>query len=352
MHFGGHACITATRGSREARFKDEYEASKKKVRELIDCSLSSKTGSWVPPHKSWLTDTVMGSRYLLSKATGHSPLAIDPELNAALASYGEAVGHDVVTDGGKSREVASTPNILFVGEDSAAITSMLDEARPTNELTSKRKTIKGSVFNVYESTGFPGGVGTEQVVEDLHFRARDGINLLVLVGQASNQAAAVGWNYSILSHLFNKRIPIAILITGVESGKGKEWWESNKVDIDSSTVPINGHACIPVTGREMSTSPYSEESKNEVESLICEVHSKTLRKSEHNPGAISVIRSQWIPWIWMPQVLSPNLKKALELCHAASEMNSAEMANKIEWKHYRKKSWNSAVTRYHRFGMN
>ena len=356
MHFGGHACITATRGSREVRFEDEYEASKKKVQELIDRSLSSKMRPWVPPQKTWLADTVMASKYLLSRATGHSALAIDPELNAALASYGEVVGQDVLKDGGKAREVESTPNILFVGEGCAApnsITIMLDDdACPTNGLTPRRKTIKGSVFNVYESTGFPvpDGVRPAKVVDDLYFHARDGINLLVLVGQASDKAAAIGWNYRILSHLFSRHVPIAILITGVDSGKGKEWWESNKIVFDNNAVPINGHACISVTtGWEGSTSSCSGESKNEVESLICEVHSKTLRRNEHSPGAISMIRSR-LP-AWTPQVLSPGLKKALELCDAASEKDSAVIANKIEWRHYRKQTWDSVFAIYRRLRL-
>jgi hypothetical protein len=341
MNFKEIACITATKGlwKGEALFEEAYVQSKMKVEKLIYHSLSAPWALQVP----WSAASVPRYEEFSAMVFGASS-----QLDAALSSYGEVVGHDVVVESRKierlSRRIAaeSTPNILFVGGacggTNSVITMLGGQANSAYRMGRSILStimIRGTAFNLYENAGFCKGTA-EQAVKSLYRVTREhneGFNLFVLVVHAEDivaQPEAVVKNYSILSQNFlHELVPRVIVVTGLDEGQNSdEWWHANRAVFDQHRMSFHGHACIAYT-KERSESADGKSQWQEVEKLIYDEHSRVSRKKEHNPGIAAIL---WydigMPFLKAP-VLSPGLKDALAVCGGRSE-DAVEESNKIE----------------------
>lgn len=355
MLFHGHACITATRGiSNETA--QAYEQSKLKVEELIGPLIFNVL--WKVPQRSWFASIAQSNVW--AKVLGPKYRFLAPELDAALASYGAILGRDAVAVrhiGRRSRTAEPIPSIVVFGRsqtENISVINMLpdnsqpiaiDSVRPMSNTTEYKKTIRGSTFNIYESTSEK---LTRDVIEQLfHFISQltSDVNLLVLVVQASDlgDLTLAAQNYKVLhGTFFNKRVPIIIIVTGLESGQDMDgWWVVNKVAFDQHEMYFQGCACITTTD-EMSE---QEEMKEKMEQLIWDSYSRVPWRMQHMSSLSAIVWSYgfgaWLPG-YNPLILAPELRNALASYGGLSDREAVAISNKIERTYLTDQVWQAA----------
>ena len=120
-------------------------------------------------------------------------------------------------------------------------------------------------------------------------------------------------NYKMLFEtLLNEQVPIVIVVTGLESQQNTdEWWPANRVAFDEHGMHFHGNTCITATPEDKSE---WNESKEKLEELIYTSYRRVPWKMPHNSGFIAILRSYlspWLPTIFKPKVLAPNLYNSL-----------------------------------------
>jgi GTP-binding protein EngB required for normal cell division len=155
-----------------------------------------------------------------------------------------------------------------------------------------QRTIGEKTFNVFDTAGFnqgaAGTVSPPEAIKMLHNLCLrdDGISLLVFVMRAPAIPSTAHQIYKIFYEIVcDKKIPIVIVITGLEmDGDMDEWFANNEEAFREQGMTFKGNACItamniPVGGR---TNAY-EESKKKVERLILDHVTKEPLKI-HGPS--------------------------------------------------------------------
>jgi GTP-binding protein EngB required for normal cell division len=263
----------------------------------------------------------------------------------------------------------SYPNVIVFGETGVGKSSILNmleggsEATVSDQATgvtfsnrSYEKTIKGTTFRVLDTVGLnEGAMGTVaagEAIKGLYTliqQLEDGVNLLVYVMRAPRIPYALQQNYEVFFEILcNRRVPIVIVITGLEEREDmEEWWDDNKDTFERRKMLFNGHACITATkGKKLADGAYSygmeyEESRKKVEGLIYQL--------AHNSEPWKMPRPTWFATAAIrmrnllakaigvkPKALSRELYDALRLYGGLSDEEAVREAYKTQ-----KKSWKS-----------
>jgi GTP-binding protein EngB required for normal cell division len=123
-----------------------------------------------------------------------------------------------------------------------------------------------------------------------------GIDLLVFCVRAGRFTSAIQSNYRLFYEwLCEKKVPIVLVLTGLEREKNMEdWWTKYKFTFDKYGIFVDGHACITAaSGLEGKHQLLYEESRRLIHDLV--------RKHVHGGGAYTggeawyrrVIQKMW-----------------------------------------------------------
>jgi len=113
----------------------------------------------------------------------------------------------------------------------------------------------GWVFGVFDTVGLEeyelGVDGYLDSIKDAYsliakLRNEGGIHLLMFCVRAGRPTAAIRENYQLFyEKLCKKKVPIVLVITGLEEERDMDhWWTSAKSIFDRYGVVVDGHACI------------------------------------------------------------------------------------------------------------
>jgi hypothetical protein len=169
----------------------------------------------------------------------------------------------------------------------------------------------------------------------------NGVNLLVYVMRAPRITEAARQNYELFHNVFcQKKVPIVIVITGLENEDNMdEWWEKNEHVFDDYKMKFNGHACITackgkvVRGIPRYKEEY-EESKKKVERLIydaCRAEPWRMKDRSWFVTTVATMYNRFVTMLGMDPVFSSH-----QLCHALERFagldkhHAVEMAVQIE----------------------
>ena len=247
------------------------------------------------------------------------------------------------------------PNVIIFGESGvgkSSIINMLDgdeQAVVSNKATgvtfstaSYKKTILGAPFRIFDTVGLnegsSGTVKPADAVERLYrliSHLGDGVNLLVYVMRSRIRQNSE-LNYRLFFELFcNKKVPIVILITGLETMDNMdEWWLQNEHSFDKYQMVFNDHACITSTkgrcqgGRFCYQDEY-DQSKQKVERLI----SKACQEPwmiEPKAWFLGIVDKVIGLFESRPEARRKQLIRALRKCGGMSNSEARTEAKRIE----------------------
>jgi predicted GTPase len=188
------------------------------------------------------------------------------------------------------------PNVIIFGESGAGKSSCVNmlegdiEAKVSNRASSTtftsicyEKTISDLRFRAFDTVGLD---ETTKLAEKPHEvinglrglinQLDKGVNLLVYVMRAPRIKETAKQNYDMFyDGLCKKRVPIVIVITGLEEEADKmdSWWENNKEQFRRNGMTFCGFACITATRGKLKGSAYPYEveygkSKEKLQKLI------------------------------------------------------------------------------------
>jgi GTP-binding protein EngB required for normal cell division len=172
---------------------------------------------------------------------------------------------------------------MLNGENTADHAAVSDQAMGLTFSTKPyEKKIDGKYYTIFDTIGLnEGSCGTvkaEDAVQklwDLINHLVDGVHLLILVMRAPRITQTCEQNYKLFfGTLCQRKVPIAVIITGLESRKDMDgWWVENKKSFDKYSMKFCNHACVTATkgkkrdGRYLYQAQY-DASKQQVERLI------------------------------------------------------------------------------------
>ncbi|KAK7453393.1 hypothetical protein VKT23_011656 [Stygiomarasmius scandens] len=150
--------------------------------------------------------------------------------------------------------------------------------------------IDGQWYNIHDTTGLSDGHDQSSLSQEainqlkkLIHDLNDGVNLLLFCLRAPRITDGAAKNYAMFyRELCSSRVPIAIIITGLENEDNMEdWWVANEHTFTSYKMRFVGHACITATRGKKTGDGYKnqkeyDESRNRTESLI--------KKHAYRPG--------------------------------------------------------------------
>ena len=162
---------------------------------------------------------------------------------------------------------SASPNIIVFGETGAgksSVVNMLDGDGVEAEVSSSakavtfdskqyQKTIKHSPFTVFDTVGLsndsPKAIDSQsafQGLSQLVHKLEDGVSLLVYVMRGLRITECAQRNYEMFyTQLCQGRVPIVIVITGLENEQNMDdWWSKNKPEFDKHKMKFNKSACI------------------------------------------------------------------------------------------------------------
>jgi hypothetical protein len=111
-------------------------------------------------------------------------------------------------------------------------------------------------FAIWDTAGLDegthGSVPAEKAEMYLKQLLRDlgrtgGIDLLVYCVRGTRVRSALLWNYDLFySAICRKKVPIAIVVTGLENQEGsmESWWEQNQHEFSALKMHFDNHACV------------------------------------------------------------------------------------------------------------
>ncbi|KAG1724273.1 P-loop containing nucleoside triphosphate hydrolase protein [Suillus lakei] len=167
---------------------------------------------------------------------------------------------------------------LMAGEEVANISP--DIQRCTMHWQEYTISFGGDSYKVFDTVGLeePGlGIkGYLETVENAYrlVKALDregGIDLLLFCVRAGRLTATLQSNYRLFHEfLCEKKVPIVLVITGLEREKRMEdWWNRNKRDFEKFRIQVAGHACITAaSGLDGRQKDLYEESRIIVRNLV------------------------------------------------------------------------------------
>lgn len=157
--------------------------------------------------------------------------------------------------------------------------------------------IGSKLFNVYDTAGLnegaEGQVPADQAIPQLYellYSLEGGVNLLILVLQG-RITKATKQNYEIFYDILcRRRVPIVIIITGLENDEDvpdmEKWWVRNANYFKKYGMKFEGHACVTTltSSRDPLFPELHKASKSKIEKLILDSYerNKTWRASTRN----------------------------------------------------------------------
>ncbi|KAK7448524.1 hypothetical protein VKT23_013787 [Stygiomarasmius scandens] len=164
-------------------------------------------------------------------------------------------------------------------------------------------TLDGDVYTIFDTTGMD--EGTEATVKSadalaslykLIDRLSDGINLLAFVMRGPRITEHAEKNYSVFYEgICEKKVPIVIIITGMENEDPMDaWWEKNETHFVTTEMLFDGHACITATRGKMTNKGYKNEFEyQESQDLVREL----IRANCRNHGW-KMEKKWWYQRVW------------------------------------------------------
>jgi hypothetical protein len=139
------------------------------------------------------------------------------------------------------------------------------------------KVIRGHHLNIFDTVGLNEGVsGTTPASEAIRGLYRlmrgldNGVSLLVYVVRGPHPTSSMRKNYMIYEMFCEKKVPIVLVITGLEQEEDMDdWWKVNEAKFVKEGMTFSGAACITaIKGRNNMLAQEFEESREKVEKLI------------------------------------------------------------------------------------
>ncbi|KAF9223353.1 hypothetical protein BS17DRAFT_734089 [Gyrodon lividus] len=182
---------------------------------------------------------------------------------------------------------------LLAGQDVANVTST--SMGCTFQTSCYPIIITGSLFNIFDTAGLNEGDpqtmnrlnGIRQLYQ-LLISLNGGVNLLLFCMRAPRIKESYIQNWKLFHEIIcAERVPIAIIITGLENEDGSmdNWWVQNRDDFEHKGMRAAGHACITATRGKMKGDGYLfedeyAESRGKVQQLIINCALQSLGGSE------------------------------------------------------------------------
>jgi energy-coupling factor transporter ATP-binding protein EcfA2 len=206
-----------------------------------------------------------------------SPIANSGSPEANVVVFGE-------TGSGKSSVINMLPGVGEPGSGSTAKVSS-SATSVTNENARYIKVIEGKIFHIYDTVGLHdisiGRISAMHAVEGLHALISelcDGVNLLVFVMRAPRITIGAQQSYNLLyDAICDKKVPVVIVVTGLEDEVREQWWSENRELFDCCDMLFAGHACITAL-TDMRVRYDYEQSKMAVARLIYDSYTRKAWK--------------------------------------------------------------------------
>jgi hypothetical protein len=207
------------------------------------------------------------------------------------------------------------------------------------------KDIMGTSINVYDTAGFnestDSTVARTRATVNLYKLLRQlegtGVNLLVYVMRAPRITATAQKNYRLFYEAFcDKKVPIVIIVTGLEAEHHMDqWWYQNKDEFESRNMEFAGWACITADRGKLTRNGYKNEdeyneSRLKVQDLIAEHCSGEPWKmdSAHWFKKVLLWLIKWVSY-W-PFITTPALYNALKENADISDAEARRVSNQCE----------------------
>ncbi|KAJ8593887.1 hypothetical protein M405DRAFT_730682, partial [Rhizopogon salebrosus TDB-379] len=121
-----------------------------------------------------------------------------------------------------------------------------------HEIALQNKILKLKLFDTPGlGEGSEGTVSTDKAQKHLKkllqdLKERDGIHLLVYCVRSARKTSALRRNYDLFHFkLKEKKVPIVLILTGLENEQNMEdWWTRNEHIFSKYQIHVDGHACI------------------------------------------------------------------------------------------------------------
>jgi predicted GTPase len=205
------------------------------------------------------------------------------------------VDQDLCAQHSKLTNPPKVHNVIIFGQTGAGKSSIINmlECSPDASTSSgvsghtfsserHEAIINGQNFNIYDTNGLneaeEGKIPTKYAIKNLYQLVqclKGGISLLVFVFRGPRIDDASVRNYKMFRETFcNCRVPIVIIITGLENESNMDqWWNNNSMDFDNHQMFFDGQACITATrgkqtGTRWTLDKEYVESKDKVKRLI------------------------------------------------------------------------------------
>ncbi|KIJ07948.1 hypothetical protein PAXINDRAFT_139574 [Paxillus involutus ATCC 200175] len=265
LHNAGHACITAVRDDTPGQ-AEKYATSEKTIRELLmNCSL--KNGAFLMESRSWLA--MMGRRMMglivknmpkrkdiVKVLTKRCGLDADTAKRLTNLYSGPADSNKNTTNivlFGETGVGKSSVINLIAGKDVAKVSSDVDGC--TMASTAYNISLRNQNIRIFDTVGLEepqmGVNGYLAAIEKAHqlilsLSEAGGVHLLLFCMRGDRITATVQSNYRLFCEfLCNKKVPVALVVTGLEREVVMEdWWQWYKSNIEKYGIHSVGHACI------------------------------------------------------------------------------------------------------------
>jgi hypothetical protein len=210
------------------------------------------------------------------------------------------------------------------------------------------KMIGETAFKIYDTVGLDEGpagtVPAKTAIENLYRLIRhldDGVNLLVYVMRASRITSTARENYMMFYDIFcDRKVPIVIIITGLENRESMDgWWQENVAIFKERQMVFSGHACITATEGKQKDGVTSyaveyEDSRWRVESLISRSFNVDPWKLPTAPWFTSVAIGLYNIFAHLfgfnPKAYARELSQALQKYAGLSQEEALKEARRIE----------------------
>ena len=132
-------------------------------------------------------------------------------------------------------------------------------------------------LNIFDTVGLNEGVSgtmsTSELIKELYRLMRgldNGVSLLVYVVRGPRLTSSIRKNYMIYEKFCEKKVPIVLVITGLEDEEDMDdWWKRNEAEFVKERMTFSGTACITASkGEDNVFAKKFEKSREKVEGLI------------------------------------------------------------------------------------